>query len=49
VRKAAALFLFLLILSAAGDARDVVVRGTLGERVDQLMTGFAKEGYSGAI
>ena len=49
MRKAAALSLFLLVLPAAGVARDVVVRTPLGERVDQLMTGFAKEGYSGAV
>lgn len=49
MRKIIALLLCTLLLPVWAAAQKGVVKGKLGEELDGLMTGFVREGYSGAV
>lgn len=48
MKNFAILLLCVLLLSVPASAQKGFVGGKLGEKLDDLMTGFGKEGYSGA-
>ena len=49
LRKLATVFLCVAALTSCAAAGLDLVEGALGKRLDTLMAGFAKEGYSGAV
>src|SRR5918997_5513523 len=49
MRKTIALLLCTLLLPAWVTAQKGLVKGKLGEELDDLMTGFSRDGYSGAV
>ena len=49
MKKFVTLVLCVLLLPVWALAQKGFVKGTLGEEINDLMTGFSKEGYSGAV